>query len=401
MKNKKQSDGKSNRQQDKSQDGKNKHDTPSHESKHDDKDNTNEEQDTHNMFGDGYYSPFDRESIKLLPQLFALYRWAKLEPKDKTSEKMKEFLKNNENYDPVNDIDDQMGFLHFFSTIRYNMRISYSLFCFIVHSYLIYWSFCRIRYHPNTDSLFFDVVYKFLPFLDNSRPFTFLDFSSLFQFYFYSLTFLSHFISRDLEVFFYRYFVIIINGLIWVSYWIVMPDNSDNIQYWWINPSSNLNYTQSRWVVYYSPIFYWLFFIYLRSSFIILVIWDYDKCLYSYNHDVETPTKEKMTKEEEMIENQLGWLRITWTQYCNFAPLLLLTLYKIALMFNIFDDKVAYIYTPGIFKTIFLGFTITIMFGFWFDFLTFAKTYVVWFEDFKNGLSFDFYGSSVAIGIIF
>ena len=118
---------------------------------------------------------------------------------------------------------DRFGFLTFVNRSVIGLPISYGVWTYLLHSYLVYSNFARLMHCPSlldADYFYVNRLSTFVNFSCPHRPRTFVDFVSLIQAIFYTSTLVSHLFNfKALERRLYIHGSYIMGGAIWTAFW--------------------------------------------------------------------------------------------------------------------------------------------------------------------------------------
>lgn len=223
----------------------------------------------------------------------------------------------------IDDLEYKQVFTRWCYHITRDMPIRYGTGMYILHLYIIYWSFCRIHYCPETGNTFSTW---------STRPPSIVDFSMLIQFMFYTAVFVLQLANRKSEAYVLVYGSYLVNAAVCTAFWTAWAKDG------WLLSGGKM---YGKWYALYVPVVYWWAFLVCNRNRMGVWFWEYrqeaqvfiDKADESENAGNPANKRiKKLTKLQTIMENQRKYCvrLVFWTLriYKLFTPLVVLWLYR-------------------------------------------------------------------------
>ncbi|KAI8910939.1 hypothetical protein EDD86DRAFT_203979 [Gorgonomyces haynaldii] len=296
------------------------------------------------------------------------------------------FLKYVPCPEAVEDDEYKKVFMDYIHYITSDMRISRSLFGWLVHFYILYTCWTRACYNPETART------QYLP---RQSP-ELVDFCSLILYYYHLTTTISHFLYPKLEYFIMFYGSFIVNSVLVWAWWQV-PSKHD-----WILSGG----VYQSWNAVYTPLFWWFVYLWNNRNRMGLSYWEHMYDIYECVGYTPFTTNHSLLKPLESVLKRLDFTRMRLMFDILHRIFLYLTPLFVIRLFAYYRSgwqvsNADVVQLPSWLFTLFLCAVCYLCMTIWYTYLTFQIHCVYWFKDLKSGVVLNFFEGESTLALVF
>ncbi|KAI9100415.1 hypothetical protein DFS34DRAFT_484624 [Phlyctochytrium arcticum] len=198
---------------------------------------------------------------------------------------------------PPQTIDEREEFIRMLRHVKFDARISYGTFSFLVQIYLLYTTASRL----SSCSLTLSPPPYTSPGSCPTHPFTFLDWVSCIQLAFYASTLLAHFLCPPVESFLFLHGIFAVNGAAISAWWFLNRETIASSAWRWLTvraaTGDMISISASTWKALWVPLLQWWLFLFARRRALAIWHWEHEHRLMNQDWEASEAAKKWMASD--------------------------------------------------------------------------------------------------------